>query len=109
MAHEVDGRLYTHASTAVTSMRGESGVDCSDSKMRMSWRYERGRGIAKGKRAACFLGDERRTWRWNSRVPGRRESPDKMASRKLIDICPMLNYSRGYLSILTTSRNNRKF
>lgn len=86
MAQEVAGMLYTHASIAVVSTRGESGVICSERRMRMSWRYDLGRGKAKGKRPACFLGDETRTCKWNSRVPGKLFKAVKRVSRRLIDI-----------------------
>ena len=61
IAHEVAGMLYNDASIAVTNRRGASGVRCSESRIRMSCKYDLGRGFAKGKREEHFLGEDTRT------------------------------------------------
>src|ERR1700722_1008680 len=69
IAHEVAGIRYTEASIAATRSRAASGVLCSDSRMRTSWRKALGRGEANGKSFECFRGEDISTCRWNSRVP----------------------------------------
>lgn len=67
---------------AETRTRGESGVGCSERRTSMCWRNVFGRGVAKGYKFECFLGDDTRTWMWNWRVPGRFSRPCKSASRR---------------------------
>lgn len=76
--------LYTDASIAETNTRGESEFVCSDNRMKMSWRYARGRGWAYGKREECLRGEETRTWMWNSRVPGSDFKASSSVSRRFI-------------------------
>jgi hypothetical protein len=61
IAQDVVGMLYTHASIAETKTEGESGVGCSESRIKISCKYDLGRGFANGKRFPCFLGDETKT------------------------------------------------